>query len=52
MRPGDVILEVNRRAVKARDEFETVLRQQSGESSLLFLVRRREGTRFIALKAK
>jgi serine protease Do len=52
MRPGDVILEVNRRAVKARDEFETILRQQSGESSLLFLVRRREGTRFIALKAK
>jgi len=52
MRPGDVILEVNRRVVKARDEFATVLRQQSGESSLLFLVRRREGTRFIAMKGK
>jgi len=52
IRPGDVILEVNRRPVKARDEFETVLQQQSGESSLLFLVRRRDSTRFIAMKGK
>jgi serine protease Do len=52
IRPGDVILEVNRRAVKTRDEFETVLRRQSGESNLLFLVRRREGTRFIVMRAK
>ena len=52
IRPGDVILEVNHRPVKARDEFETVLQQQSGESSLLFLVRRRDSTRFIAMKEK
>ena len=52
IRPGDVILEVNHRPVKARDEFETVLQQQSGESSLLFLVRRGDSTRFIAMKGK
>ena len=52
IRPGDVILEVNRRPVNARDEFEAVLRQQSGGSSLLFLVRRRDSTRFVAMNGK
>ena len=52
IRPGDVILEVNRRPVNARDEFEAVLRQQSGGSSLLFLVRRHDSTRFVAMKEK
>jgi serine protease Do len=52
LRQGDVILEANRKPVKTREEFDTALRQRSGEGSLLFLVRRGEGTRFIALKGK
>ena len=38
----------------ARDagEFEAALRQRSDEGSLLFLVRRRDTTRFIAMKGK
>jgi serine protease Do len=52
LRRGDVILEANRQPVKTREEFDTALRQRSGEGSLLFLVRRGETTRFIALKGK
>jgi len=50
LRRGDVILEANRKPVKTREEFDTVLRQRSGEGSLLFLVRRGDSTRFIAVK--
>jgi serine protease Do len=52
LRRGDVILEANRKPVKTREEFDTVLRQRSGEGRLLFLVRRGDTTRFIALKGK
>ena len=52
LRRGDVILEANRKPVKTREEFDTVLRQRSGEGSLLFLVRRGDTTRFIAMKGK
>jgi serine protease Do len=52
LRQGDVILEANRKPVKTREEFDTILRQRSGEGSLLFLVRRGDTTRFIAMKGK
>ncbi len=52
LRRGDVLLEANRNPVKSRDEFDTLMRQRSGEGSLLFLVRRGGTTRFIAVNAK
>ncbi len=52
IRQGDVILEVNRKSVKTREAFEAVLRQRSEGTSLLFLVRRRDITRYIAMKGK
>ncbi|MBI2116714.1 MAG: DegQ family serine endoprotease [candidate division NC10 bacterium] len=52
IRQGDVILEVNRKSVKTRDAFESVMRQRSGGSSLMFLVRRGDITRYIAMKGK
>lgn len=52
LRQGDVILEVNRKSVKTRDAFEAAMRQRSEASSLLLLVRRRDTTRYIAMKGK
>ncbi len=50
LRPGDVILEVNRKAVKSVEAFkEAVGKSNAGESSL-FLVRRGDATLFLALK--
>ncbi|MBI2455781.1 MAG: PDZ domain-containing protein [candidate division NC10 bacterium] len=52
IRQGDVIVEVNRKSVKTRDAFESVMRQRSGGSSLMFLVRRGDITRYIAMKGE
>lgn len=52
VRKGDVILEVNRKPVKTRDAFEAAIRQRGEGSSLLLLVRRRDTTRYIAMKGK
>ncbi|MBI2962805.1 MAG: DegQ family serine endoprotease [Deltaproteobacteria bacterium] len=50
LRPGDVILEVDRKALKSVDAFtEAVGKGKAGES-LLFLVRRGDSTLFLALK--
>ncbi|MFI5340754.1 MAG: DegQ family serine endoprotease [Candidatus Methylomirabilales bacterium] len=52
LRQGDVILEVDRTPVKTRDAFEIALRQRSREKGILFLVRRGDATRYIAMQAR
>ncbi len=52
LRQGDVILEVDRTAVKTREAFERAVRQRSAEKSLLLLVRRHDTTRYFAMQAK
>lgn len=52
LRRGDVILEVDRKPVKDREAFEAAVRRPSGGKSLLFLVRRGETTRYIAMQGK
>ncbi len=49
LRPGDVILEVDREPVRTREAFEAALRQRSAEKGRLLLVRRRAATRYIVL---
>ena len=51
LRQGDVILEVARTAVKSREAFERAIQQRSTDKSLLLLVRRRDVTRYIAMRA-
>ncbi|MGH7898875.1 MAG: DegQ family serine endoprotease, partial [Candidatus Binatia bacterium] len=48
LRPGDVIVEVNRKPVKSVEEFKDAVKSKPG--SLLFLVRRGDATLFLALK--
>ncbi len=52
LRPGDVILEVDRNPVKTREAFAAALRRRSAEKSHLLLVRRRDATRYIAMSGK
>ncbi len=47
---GDVILEVNRKAVANETEFATAVRKVGAKKSILLLVRRGENTIFVALK--
>jgi S1-C subfamily serine protease len=49
LRRGDVIVEVNRKAVKDVSEFRAALKETKGKS-VLFLVRRGENTIFLAVK--
>ncbi len=50
LRRGDVILEVNRKAVKNAAAFQKAIRDGGKGKSLLFLVRRGDNTIFLALK--
>jgi serine protease Do len=50
LRRGDVILEVNRKAVPNVEAYSTQLREGKGAKSVLMLVRRGENTVFLALK--
>lgn len=47
---GMVITQVNRRAVKSLDEFTNAVKNAASGDSLLFLVRTREGSRFVVVK--
>ncbi len=49
MRKGDVIVEVNRTEISDREEYEELLARNEGES-VLFLLKRDEGSRFVALQ--
>jgi serine protease Do len=50
LRRGDVILEVNRKAVKNAAAYQKAVRETGKGKSLLFLVRRGDNTIFLALK--
>jgi serine protease Do len=50
LRAGDVILEVNRHAVKNVDSWDHELKGQDGSKTLLLLIRRDQGTLFVPLK--
>ena len=50
LRRGDVILEVNRQAVKDADAYKKALKAGGKGKSLLFLVRRGDNTIFLAVK--
>ncbi len=50
VQPGDVILEVNRKAVKSVEAFKDAVGGVKKGESLLFLVRRGDATVFLALK--
>jgi serine protease Do len=50
LQPGDVILEVNRKAVKSVESFKSAVSNSKKGESLLFLVRRGDSTVFLALK--
>ena len=52
LRQGDVIIEVDRRAVNTREAFEGAVRRRTEGKSLLLLVRRKDTTRYIAMQAK
>ncbi|HEY7166337.1 MAG TPA: DegQ family serine endoprotease [Candidatus Binatia bacterium] len=47
---GDVIVEINRHPVKSVGEFNRAVSEAGKDKSLLFLVKRGEGTMFLALK--
>jgi serine protease Do len=47
---GDVISEVNRRPVRTLSDYEKAVSEAGKDKNLLFLVRRGEGTLFLALK--
>jgi serine protease Do len=50
LQPGDVILEVNRKAVKSVEAFKSAVSGGTNSESLLFLVRRGDSTIFLAMK--
>jgi serine protease Do len=50
LQPGDVIVEVNRKAVKSPEQFKGAVDKTKEGQSLLMLVRRGESTLFLALK--
>jgi serine protease Do len=50
LRRGDIVLEVNRRAVKDANAYRKAIRESEQGKNLLFLVRRGENTIFLALK--
>lgn len=49
VRRGDVILEVNQREVADLDAYQAALREAGGKESVLFLVRRGQGTLFLVV---
>ncbi|MGE0824639.1 MAG: DegQ family serine endoprotease [Candidatus Binatia bacterium] len=49
LQPGDVIQEVNRRAITSVDDFTTAVKATTPKDTLLLLVRRQEGVLFFAL---
>ena len=51
IRRGDVILELNRKAVSSVGEFQKMLNEAKPETNLLFLVRRGDMNLFLALKS-
>ncbi len=52
LRRGDVILEVDRKPVKTREGFEAAMQERPADKGLLFLVRRGDKTRYLAMQGK
>ena len=49
LRPGDVILEVNRHSVQSRQGLLEILRMSKPDTDLLLLVRRGKNTHFLVV---
>ncbi|TFG36453.1 MAG: PDZ domain-containing protein, partial [Desulfobacterales bacterium] len=52
LRPGDLILEVNRQEVKNLEEYNNALESLDKKESILLLVKRDRHTRFVVLEPK
>ncbi len=50
LRPGDVILEINRHPIRDLKDYYTIIKKVKPSDTLLFLVKRQEGTIFIPLE--
>ncbi len=50
LRPGDVVLEINRRPIRKLDDYFNIIKKAKPGEVLLFLVKRREGTLFIPVE--
>ena len=52
LRRGDLILEVDRKPVKKLKSYNERLRKAKSKESILFLIKREDHTRFVAVKTK
>lgn len=52
IKPGDVIVEVNRQPVNNLKEYNKEMAKAAQEGSVLLLIKTKEGSRFVALKSK
>ncbi len=52
LRPGDVILEIDRKKIRGIKDYETALRNARGENGLLVLIKRGRGNLYVVLKKK
>ncbi|MBW1659884.1 MAG: PDZ domain-containing protein, partial [Deltaproteobacteria bacterium] len=52
LRPGDVILEIDRKKIRGIKDYETALRNARDEKGLLLLIKRGQGNLYIVLKKK
>ena len=50
LRPGDVILEINRQPIRDLKDYYTIIKKTQPGDTLLFLVKRQEGTIFIPVE--
>ncbi|RMH69401.1 MAG: DegQ family serine endoprotease [Gemmatimonadetes bacterium] len=50
LRPGDVILEINRHEIKSIKDFQNEMKNLEAGDAVLFLIQRDENTMFVALK--
>ncbi len=49
LRRGDLVLELNQQEITGLDEYHTALRETNGRESVLFLVRRGQGTLYVVV---
>ena len=52
LRPGDVILEIDRKKIQGIKDYETALRNARSENGLLLLIKRGRGNLYVVLKKK
>ncbi len=50
--PGDIVLEIDRKTIKGKAEYDAAIKALKGKSSTLFLIRRGQQSLFVALDLK